>query len=925
MQSNRLSTYILITFLIITSGTLRSLNAQTVPLIKTESVLYPRHLVDTAIANAEKYDWAKSAQQSIVEKARRWYESSDDDLWAMMFSPTITRSWMVWSDGYCPVSKKPVRMYDWQTDPWEYPWKVRSPHTGDLFPKNDFKAYYDSGLDEHGVFNPEKADRSLLYNTEHPDADDPLRNFCVEDGEGYLEGDKRWRFIGYYLKAGQWKQLVLGGIDALSNAYLVTGDPHYAQKAAILLDRVADLYPLFDHKTQAEVYETKGHRGFVSTWHDACEEVREMALAYDRIFDAISKDAEIVEFLSRKAEEYKLDNPKDSFKKIQANIEDRIFRETLRREEEIRSNYPRTPIAVTVMKTVLEWPSNRDEILSLISEILNTSIKEDGLTGEEGLTGYTTIFPSSMAPFIMQFESVDPTLLRDLYARFPDLYLTYRFHIDTWCLDRFYPRIGDCGKVGEPITSYMGVITNTPDMHQFLWRMYELSGDPDFVKVMVRNNNNNIQGLGQSIFSGEHEIFQKEVQSVLERFGTEIHLGDVNKEAWGLSILRSGEGEHRRAVWLDHDSDRRHSHRDALNIGLYAKGLDLLPDYGYPPVGYGGWGSPKSQWYTMSAAHNTVVVDGEDSRRGYGQTTLWGSGEQFHVTRVDAPDVNNDNRFERTIALIDISPESSYVFDLFYVVGGKDHAKFQGASFGHAKTRGLTLIPAEDYGHNTQMRNFQTDPNPAPGWSVDWHIEDRYNLLPKETNVHLRYTDLTYGAQASVAEAWVAAGLFGGEEEYLQRAMIRRTKEDAPLASCFAAIIEPYENQPAIAEIVRIPMAANENSIISDGDGVVTLKIDTEKTHVIGFKQTQEETLEEPTMALRTDSEFCFLSINQNKIERIVLCHGSYLRCGNTIVRLKHTQQFIEIAINEDSAQVVAGDARMVDSVQIEGKRLVVR
>jgi hypothetical protein len=48
-----------------------------------------------------------------------------------------------------------------------------------------------------------------------------------------------------------------------------------------------------------------------------------------------------------------------------------------------------------------------------------------------------------------------------------------------------------------------------------------------------------------------------------------------------------------------------------MNLGLFALGLDLMPDFGYPPVQFGGWGSARSLWYHMTAGHNTVVVDGQ--------------------------------------------------------------------------------------------------------------------------------------------------------------------------------------------------------------------------------------------------------------------------------------------------------------------------
>ncbi len=102
-------------------------------------------------------------------------------------------------------------MYEWIADALGQPWKMRCPHCRELFPKNDFLKFYRSGLNEQNVFDPKRADRFLLFNLEHPDPADPLHKFGVDDGEGYVEGGKRWRFIGAYLIYGQWKQAIVAG------------------------------------------------------------------------------------------------------------------------------------------------------------------------------------------------------------------------------------------------------------------------------------------------------------------------------------------------------------------------------------------------------------------------------------------------------------------------------------------------------------------------------------------------------------------------------------------------------------------------------------------------------------------------------------------------------------------------------------------
>ena len=228
-----------------------------------------------------------------------------------------------------------------------------------VFSQNDFQAYYRSGLNEREEFEPERADRSLLWNAEHPDPSDPLHRFGVDDGEGYVEGDRRWRFIGAYLIYGQWKHAVVGGIRRLADAYVVTGDVAFAHKAGVLLDRVADLYPTFDFGKEGVMYEGPPSAGYVSTWHDACVEVFELALAYDAVFDALTRDESLVQFLAAQAESHRLPNPKRTFADVQRNIEGGIFRDTLANRPKIESNYPSTDITLVTIHTVLGWPTNR--------------------------------------------------------------------------------------------------------------------------------------------------------------------------------------------------------------------------------------------------------------------------------------------------------------------------------------------------------------------------------------------------------------------------------------------------------------------------------------------------------------------------------------------------------------------------------------
>jgi len=909
--------------------------------MKTHSVFYSADRVKIARANAAKYGWAKEARGKILRKAEPWVKMSDDKLWGLMFGNTITRSWHVWSNGHCPACKKSVPMYNWKIDAVEEPWKVHCPHCGERFPKNDFRAFYRSGLDERGVFDPKRANRALLVNAEHRNPRDPLHKFGVDDGEGYVDGNKRWRFIGAYLVYGQWKQLVVGGIKNLAAAYAVTGKPAYAHKAAILLDRVADLYPTFDFHATGMVYERPGDAGYVSTWHDACEETRDMALAYDQIFERMKNDRKLVAFLSKKAKRLKLDNPKSTLEDIQRNIEDGLLQDPLRNPGKIHSNYPRAETCKAILMTVLDWPNNRDEVNGMIDAIVKKSTAVDGVTGEKGLAGYASFTIAGLATFLARYADADPTFLEKLFGRHPPLRQTYRFHIDTWCLGQYYPQSGDVGSFAKPMPRYAGVkfkksATLAPSMYTFLWKLYKLTDDAAYVQVIYGANDGKVKGLPHDLFAADPRAMQKETTKLIARDGPMPKLGSVDKQGWCIAILRSGEGPSGRAAWLDYDSRLNHCHLDAMNVGLFAKGLDLMPDFGYPPVQFGGWGGPKFEWYVSTAAHNTVVIDGKNQSRSLvGATTLWADGEVFRAIRASLSGRGQfrNGQYERTIATVDISDEDFYLLDVFRVLGGRDHAKFMQSHFGAITTTGLTLSPAPDYGHGTQMRNFKSDPAPRPGWSVDWKIDDVLKLLPPRTEVHLRYTDLTSDARAATCEGWIVKGSYNSTDEtWIPRVMVRRQTEKPPLQSTFVAVIEPYGKESNITSIRRLTLSEPAGTTYPDTFVAVEVRLRNERRDLFLTADVENPLGQTPSLAqakimvqkdwdAEVEGEAAFIRKTRNgAIERIVLCRGRSIRVGDVTITLKDPADHLEVRFERNRPIIAAGDADKIEDIRIKGK-----
>jgi hypothetical protein len=921
---------------------------------KRQSVFFPKETTDVLQANLKRNPAAQAQARACLEAAQVWLEKSDDELWSAMFGATLRRSWMVWSNGFCPSCRKDVPMYGWKIDGLRQPWKAACPHCHEMFPKNDFARFYRSGLDVHGVFAPERADRTLLFNAEHPGADDPLRSFGVDDGTGYHDGVHRWHFVSAYLIYGQWKQVIMSGIRTLAMSYVLTGEPRYAHKAVILLDRVADLYPSFDFLTQGISYEKADPivgAGMVTVWHDACRETMELALAYDMIFPALAEDRAAVDFLATKAATYLLANPKKSMADIQRNIEDGILRHALRQPEKIFSNFPNTDTTLLINQAVLDWPRNRPALLDALQTTLARATAVDGLSGEKGLGAYSTFAPRSMANVLALFDRLAPDLLATLVERVPSVKQLFLFHVDTWLGESYYPKIGDAGAFGVKDLMYAGAafsrfafdpaLGGIPFVSDFtlFGKLYEITGDPTYVKLLYRANQRSVTDLPYDLLHQDSPAFQAMVTRVIEQKGAALHPVSVNKSEWGLAILRSGSGDRERGVWLDYDIGGNHGRGDGMNVGLYAHGLELLSGFGYPPVQFGGWHSPRANWYKMTAAHNTVVVDGKNQLADFGQPetdplslqleprkkqvlgkiTAWADGQHTQWVRAAGTALVQTSElktYERSLVLIDISPADSYVLDIFRVTGGQEHTRFLHGYFGAASATGLNLAPVADFGHNVQMRNFRGGPA-APGWHLDWKAEDRYGYLPAGQTVHLRTTDLTRGAHASLAESWLMYPEKGvSQEAWVPSLLIRRTAPTtAPLQSTFVAVLEPYAGETKLGEITRLDLQMPSGAVADDSHIAVRVKHADGKMDLImaapATNSAHASKLVQPDWAVTTDSSLCLLRRDAaGHIEYLFMSGGTVLQCGGFQVEPDASAGLFEAEIKNGKLVVLRGAIR---------------
>jgi hypothetical protein len=780
-------------------------------------------------------------------------------LWHLPTEQSIPRGIHVNKERGCPNCLHDIDRfgnYPWKIDVERDPWKIQCPGCGECYPKNDFGAYYVSGKGPDGLFRRERADASLLCNIEHPDPMDPLHTFGVDDTHGWKDAEGNvYRFIGYYGHFGTWTA-VSHALSALSDAYVFTGEQVYARKAAILLARTADLYPDMDYHFWSELgFENSdglSGRGKVygRIWEAGlvCGFIR----AYDAVRDGLD-DEELFTFLSDKAGLFGL-KPRGSIGALREHIENRILRqiEPAILRGDIHVNEPNTQLAMATAAVILDDPNESDRMLDWIfapKSAGDVVEREDGSAISVMKSGgyLPAIFAGEIDRDGMSFEAspgynffclngmieLDEVISRRRsYTRhsirrdFPKFREMFRPPARLICLERYTPNIGDAGKTGSPGLNVASV--------ELYLKAFELFGDPDFAQTAFRLNGNSTGGMHGSIFHPDPEKIAERVKQVVARHGVLQNRSDL-LGGYGLAILRSGEGEYRRAAWIYYGRNRGHGHLDTANVGCYAYGLDLLPDLGYPE--YASAWPKRYGWTHHTISHNTVMVDRMPQNYSYsGKVCLFGNSPEVQMVVVAGGEVYPRCRtYRRTVVMVDISPAAFYIVDLFRVEGGLEHHfSFHGPE-GAVSTEGLNLKPQgkgtyagedvafgafTDEPFSTRYRgsgfqylyNVQRCPAPEDVIAVDWRARDTWRVLPEsgdtqeppETDVHLRWTMLGPPGEVTLCDG-DPPGNKPGNPGRLKYWIVH--SEGAPASTGFLSVIEPYRGERVIQSIVPVPVA----------------------------------------------------------------------------------------------------------------------
>jgi len=394
-----------------------------------------------------------------------------------------------------------------------------------------------------------------------------------------------------------------------------------------------------------------------------------------------------------------------------------------------------------------------------------------------------------------------------------------------------------------------------------------------------------------------HDTWAKESRSPTNQAGSML------LPAMGHARLGRGEGDNQMQVHLHFSGGYGHQHNDALSIMLFAKERELLSDIGYTHTRYRRWATSTLAHNTVmvdgveqNSGSETQPSDGNLLMYVPGDDVIQAievSGEHAYPDRVQT--------YRRMLILVEVSPEDAYIVDIFRVVGGNRH---EYVLHGDADYDSLieTDLSLTDYGENllpagTSVRlpiresdsgdagehniayTFVRDvkrTQPSKVWTATFKSEYKDN---SETCSHLRVhglpesgTELFFGVTPSIRRA----DENDAKLDDITMPILVARREDENLDSTFVSVFEPHSGKPFLKSVERLE--TNGSSI--------TLKIthgDTTDFILLSPNDSIDSELKVDALTLR--GKLGFVREINGKIDHMRLIGGTHLSKGDCVLK----------------------------------------
>ena len=892
---------------------------------KTEPTLYTNEERANAQENVLKYDWAWQQKEEAVKLADYYLEHLDQ-IYYMITQEGLPRNSGVarpldtYSRAHCPYCDTDLQsIYSHQ--PWiintiENPWKITCPICDRDFPSNDFESFYKCGIDEQGRFSVDRAmangGEQFLVNELYPEMGE---GWGVDDGFGYKPGEFAengtevvWTFIAHYVAAvmyglGDYDQhSILDILNAIGHAYLYTGDEKYGSAGAILIDRIADVYPPF-LTSNYPIYdygESDGYSGRGKIMGIIWEPIigNCFARAVDTFWPAMD-NPDVIEYLRDKAT-YKGVAPEDITPQyLRAHTDENILMEIYEGAKANLYNgnfgmhqsavaYAAAAYGVEPLRTeMIEWIFNKEEQRTVngvssnkggdVMYMLIDEVSRDGF-GNEGSLSYNALWPMYMLDVADALEGIEGFDLWD-NSKFVGLF-TGGIRMTT---------LGDKSPNLHETSGAFQSISSTANLDRML-TAYVNTGDRVLARAIYARNGNKVDGLHGDIFTKDPEYG---LRSQIKQIVLEDGPWDMSESSllpgYGIAILRDGpemylgknvNGDQFSDYWMYFGyTNSSHHQREVLGLGVEAFGLPLDGNMGYPR-NVNASDPTRMQWIINTVSNNTVVVDDKpqmEMAEG-GFPLHFDDAEKVKVMDAEAPNAYPEaDIYRRTVVSVAAENGQHYAVDFFRVLGGTEHVySFHGATRIDPTVEGLdmTVQPMGTYagadvpyGDNdisgsgdastnmgsgySWLYNVSRDDSPEKTFSIDWAIEDYQHQLSSSAGIHMRLTMLSEKPMTEVALADGQPAQDGRAPDHVEFALIRRSGEEG-MDTLFTSVIEPYKGE---AQVVKSELV--DVRLIS-GSEIATDKTAAIKNTLIGGRVDYIVYATNPDCTYEVDGRFDF-------------------------------------------------------------------
>ena len=759
--------------------------------LKTQRMLLTDAEIALARENVRQYPAAKAIADTIVARADAWMAWSDADLRALAPTADVPRAFNVGTAG-CPQCGQAIYekggTYPWIIDP-KTPYKVTCPVDGSTYPSNDYAAYYASGLN----------DQTLLTG-DYPD-----------DGWGWLgpDGHRYW-FVAY---ANHWvlENHTLPAAQYLSRAYVLTGNAAYAKKAAVLLDRIAEVYPNMDYHVQSrygQLQQANGARYEGKLVNHIWETgvVAMLAEAYDAIWEAID-DTTVT---GKTAEQ------------VRANFEANFLEEGIDGyfSGRVRGNFGMHQKALVYAGLARQYGQQEAWFGGLM----------DNAGGEDTLTGlnfalYNLVYrdgpPYETSPgynfsWVANITTVAEALHRagyDVYA-IPKMRRLYDGVLDVINAGKFTPAVGDSNNV------YGGLVGQDPVVFQRACRAYE---DPRYRAFLQTFGATGDAGITryESLFEAPVPAESVTAPPVRSRL----------LDGYGMAILNNPANTISLSLYYGYKGG--HGHFDRLNFELFANGQVMMPDTGYPDF-MNAYVPGIYTWSKNTVAHNTVVVDAQRQMANRpGRVNLFVDKGFARALDIEAAmTYPQTSTYRRRMIMVDTDDSHAYVVDCFDVTGGIEHDYSLHGPPGTFTSQGgewSAPAPGTLAGPDVPVGYIYDEPAIAgEGYSGSYagysgsgfqHLFHVQRLLggtaggewahERDEHAKLRLQLVGAPVETFLAEAQVSPVK---QKQLLTYFIARNTGTD--LSSQFVSVMEPYVNMPAIESLNALPIAEGAGTAV---------------------------------------------------------------------------------------------------------------